>query len=129
MFAKYQRCERALLVACAEMYFQEVSTRNVKRVLESLCDGKISSMTVRCSCVCWWMPVRPDWLANSKAASTSQSERNSTTSRTSCLAVLETDCVKAGDCSAAIAESVNYLSALRADATTLRPRGRGCGNR
>lgn len=46
MFAKYQRSERALLVACAEMYFQGVSTRNVQRVLESMCDGEISSMTV-----------------------------------------------------------------------------------
>jgi len=46
MFAKYQRSERALLVACAEMYFQGVSTRNVQHVLESMCDGEISSMTV-----------------------------------------------------------------------------------
>lgn len=46
MFAKYQRSERALLVACAEMYFQGVSTRNVQHVLETMCDGEISSMTV-----------------------------------------------------------------------------------
>jgi len=46
MFARYQRSERALLVACAEMYFQGVSTRNVQRVLESMCDGELSSMTV-----------------------------------------------------------------------------------
>jgi putative transposase len=46
LFAKWQRSERALLVACAEMYFQGVSTRNVKRVLETMCDGEISSMTV-----------------------------------------------------------------------------------
>ena len=46
MFAKWQRSERALLVACAEMYFQGVSTRNVRDVLEAMCDGEISSMTV-----------------------------------------------------------------------------------
>lgn len=46
LFAKWQRSERALLVACAEMYFQGVSTRNVKRVLETMCDGEVSSMTV-----------------------------------------------------------------------------------
>ncbi len=33
MFGKWQRSERALLVACAEMYFQGVSTRNVRQVL------------------------------------------------------------------------------------------------
>ena len=33
MFAKWQRSERALLVACAEMYFQGVSTRNVRDIL------------------------------------------------------------------------------------------------
>jgi transposase-like protein len=46
MFAKWQRSERALLVACAEMYFQGVSTRNVRQVLEAMCEGDISSMTV-----------------------------------------------------------------------------------
>ena len=47
MFAKWQRSERALLVACAEMYYQGVSTRNVREVLEAMCDGDISSTTVR----------------------------------------------------------------------------------
>ena len=46
MFNKWQRSERALLVACAEMYFQGVSTRNVRRVLEAMCEGEISAMTV-----------------------------------------------------------------------------------
>ena len=46
MFARWQRSERALLVACAEMYFQGVSTRNVRQVLDVMCDGDISSMTV-----------------------------------------------------------------------------------
>ncbi len=46
MFARWQRSERALLVACAEMYFQGVSTRNVRQVLEAMCDGEISSGTV-----------------------------------------------------------------------------------
>lgn len=46
MFNKWQRSERALMAACAEMYFQGVSTRNVQQVLEAMCDGEISSMTV-----------------------------------------------------------------------------------
>lgn len=46
MFAKWQRSERALLVACAEMYFQGVSTRRVQGVLEEMCGTDISSMTV-----------------------------------------------------------------------------------
>jgi putative transposase len=48
LFGKWQRSERAFLVTCAEMYFQGVSTRNVKRVLEAMCDGEISSTTVSC---------------------------------------------------------------------------------
>ena len=46
MFARWQRSERALLVACAEMYFQGVSTRNVRNVLEQMCGGDVSSATV-----------------------------------------------------------------------------------
>jgi len=46
LFGKWQRSERALLVACAEMYFQGVSTRNVREVLESMCAGEVSAMTV-----------------------------------------------------------------------------------
>ena len=46
MFNKWQRSERALLTACAEMYFQGVSTRNVQEVLEAMCDGEVSAMTV-----------------------------------------------------------------------------------
>ena len=46
MFNKWQRSERALLVACAEMYFQGVSTRNVREVLEAMCDGDVSATTV-----------------------------------------------------------------------------------
>lgn len=46
MFGRWQRSERALLVACAEMYFQGVSTRNVRHVLEQMCGGEISSSTV-----------------------------------------------------------------------------------
>lgn len=46
LFAKWQRSERALLVACAEMYFQGVSTRNVRQVLERMCDLDLSAMTV-----------------------------------------------------------------------------------
>lgn len=46
LFQRWQRSERALLVACAEMYFQGVSTRKVQEVLESMCAGEISAMTV-----------------------------------------------------------------------------------
>ena len=46
MFGKWERSERALLVACAEMYYQGVSTRQVRNVLEAMCDGEISSATV-----------------------------------------------------------------------------------
>ena len=46
LFHRWQRSERALLVSCAEMYFQGVSTRKVQAVLESMCGGEISAMTV-----------------------------------------------------------------------------------
>lgn len=46
MFGKWERSERALLVACADMYFQGVSTRKVTHVLETMCGGEISSSTV-----------------------------------------------------------------------------------
>lgn len=46
MFARWQRSERALLVACGEMYFQGVSTRNVQKVLQEMCGVDVSSMTV-----------------------------------------------------------------------------------
>lgn len=47
LFAKWERSERALLVACGEMYFQGVSTRKVQDVLESMCEGiELSAMTV-----------------------------------------------------------------------------------
>jgi transposase-like protein len=46
LFHRWQRSERALLTACAEMYFQGVSTRNVRDVLERMCGTDISAMTV-----------------------------------------------------------------------------------
>ena len=46
MFAQWQRSERALLVACGEMYFQGVSTRNVQNVLQGMCGLQVSSATV-----------------------------------------------------------------------------------
>jgi transposase-like protein len=48
LFGKWQRSERALLVACAQMYYQGVSTRNVSQVLGAMCDGEISAATVSC---------------------------------------------------------------------------------
>ena len=46
LFAKWQRSERALLVACAEMYFMGVSTRKVKHVLEKMGGFGLSAGTV-----------------------------------------------------------------------------------
>jgi len=46
LFARWQRSERALLVACAEMYFQGVSTRKVQAVLAKMCGFELSAMTV-----------------------------------------------------------------------------------
>lgn len=47
LFGRWERSERALLVACGEMYFQGVSTRNVQQVLETMCEGvELSAMTV-----------------------------------------------------------------------------------
>src|SRR5450755_797731 len=46
MFGKWERSERALLVACSEMYFQGVSTRNVRAVLDQMCQSEVSAMTV-----------------------------------------------------------------------------------
>ena len=47
-FAKWERSERALLVACAEMYFMGVSTRKVKHVLEKMGGFELSAATVSC---------------------------------------------------------------------------------
>ena len=46
LFGRWERSERALLVACSEMYFQGVSTRNVRAVLDQMCDTELSAMTV-----------------------------------------------------------------------------------
>jgi putative transposase len=46
MFSRWERSERALLVACSEMYFQGVSTRNVRAVLGEMCQTELSAMTV-----------------------------------------------------------------------------------
>ena len=43
---KWERSERALLVACGEMYFQGVSTRNVREVLETMSSRGAQRMTV-----------------------------------------------------------------------------------
>jgi len=47
-FAKWERSERALLVACSEMYFMGVSTRKVKKVLEKMGGFELSASTVSC---------------------------------------------------------------------------------
>ena len=46
LFNQWQRSERALLVACGEMYFQGVSTRNVREVPDAMCDGEVGAVTV-----------------------------------------------------------------------------------
>lgn len=46
MFLRWQRSERALLVACAEMYFQGVSTAKVQNVLQEMCGLGVSAATV-----------------------------------------------------------------------------------
>jgi len=46
MLYKWQRSERALLVACAEMYFQGVSTGRVQRVLEKMGGFSLSASQV-----------------------------------------------------------------------------------
>lgn len=48
LFAKWERSERALLAACAEMYFMGVSTRKVKNVLEKMGGFELSASTVSC---------------------------------------------------------------------------------
>ena len=48
LFAKWERSERALLAACAEMYFMGVSTRKVKAVLEKMGGFELSASTVSC---------------------------------------------------------------------------------
>lgn len=45
-FARFERSERALLVACAQMYFQGVSTRKVATVLEAMAGFELSATTV-----------------------------------------------------------------------------------
>lgn len=46
LFEKYQRNEKALVLAIAEMYLQGVSTRKVKKITEELCGLEISRSQV-----------------------------------------------------------------------------------
>jgi putative transposase len=46
VFERYQRSEKALVMALMEMYLQGVSTRKVKAVTEELCGHEFSSATV-----------------------------------------------------------------------------------
>lgn len=46
LFARYQRSERALVLALMEMYVQGVSTRKVTRVVEELCGFAVSASQV-----------------------------------------------------------------------------------
>jgi putative transposase len=46
VFERYQRSEKALVLAMMEMYLQGVSTRKVKAVTEELCGHEFSSATI-----------------------------------------------------------------------------------
>src|SRR4051812_47597090 len=46
VFERYQRSEKALVMAMMEMYLQGVSTRKVKAITEELCGHEFSSSTV-----------------------------------------------------------------------------------
>src|SRR5918995_2110383 len=46
LFARYQRSEKALVAALAEMYVQGVSTRKVKAITEELCDHSFSAAAI-----------------------------------------------------------------------------------
>jgi putative transposase len=46
LFARYQRSEKALVAALAEMYVQGVSTRKVKAVTEELCGHEFSASSI-----------------------------------------------------------------------------------
>ncbi len=46
IFERYQRSEKALVGAMAEMYVQGVSTRKVKAVTEELCGHEFSASTI-----------------------------------------------------------------------------------
>ena len=46
LFARYQRSERALVAALAEMYVQGVSTRKVRAITEKLCGNGFSASSI-----------------------------------------------------------------------------------
>jgi putative transposase len=46
LFERYQRSERALVAAMAEMYLQGVSTRKVKKITEELCGHSFSASSI-----------------------------------------------------------------------------------
>ena len=46
LFERYQRSERALVAALAEMYVQGVSPRKVKAITEELCGHEVSASTI-----------------------------------------------------------------------------------
>jgi putative transposase len=46
LFERYQRSEKALVAALAEMYLQGVSTRKVKAITEELCDHIFSASAI-----------------------------------------------------------------------------------
>ena len=51
VFERYQRSEKALVGALAEMYVQGVSTRKVKAITEELCGHEFSASTISLSLI------------------------------------------------------------------------------
>ena len=53
LFERYQRSEKALVSALAEMYVQGVSTRKVKAITEELCGHSFSASAISRSTRAW----------------------------------------------------------------------------
>ena len=53
LFERYQRSEKALVAALAEMYVQGVSTRKVKAITEELCGHEFSASSIAPSISAW----------------------------------------------------------------------------
>jgi len=57
LFERYQRSERALVAALAEMYVQGVSTRKVKAITEELCGHSFAGPPRSARSTSGWMPA------------------------------------------------------------------------
>jgi hypothetical protein len=78
LFERYQRSEKALVAALAEMYVQGVSTRKVRAITEELCGHSFSPEPTRselvipvlakCGSPRRWRPCRPRVPDRSRSA-------------------------------------------------------------